>query len=186
MHTDHEIFEELWQEFARVDTLRLVFKGLYADDTVEGLNRHASWLFSEIQRALGDTLLMQIARMADPDSNALTFRKLFNRLCVPAGPQRAKVEQQLRDLDDACEPIRTHRDKRIAHNEVKVALKSRELPTLLNQDITRALKAMQPLIDSFNELLGATKSSSIEVRSAVVEQAERVARHFNELASLPR
>lgn len=116
------------------------------EDTVALLNNAAPLFFGVVQQQLWDSVMLGISRLTDPPISAgkktLSVRAL--PLLIDDGYLREKVETAISTARDAAEFTRTHRNKRIAHNDL-VHIQDRAanpLPAATRQSIKRCLDSI--------------------------------------------
>ena len=134
----------------------LVFKQLFrkSPEQIELLDRSAGYFFLVVQDALANDIQLTLSKLADP---ATTFGKdnataehLLNEIEPFCAPEVASSLRLLRQLfNDACVPVRTQRNKRIAHADRDIALnKVAALPDVTAAQITEALSALAAFMNA--------------------------------------
>ena len=125
------------------------YRQLYADtpDTVDLLNRTAGLFFRIVQGQLWDSVLLGICRITDPAKQGknknLTVWSLHD-LITDAGLQ-VEVHKCCQAAYDASELARSHRNKRIAHqdHDYRMNPTANPLSTVTRDAIEEMLKALR-------------------------------------------
>ena len=182
MATTEEVYNELFQEICRVDSTWLMYRALFSEEAVQVLNSTAycQEVFRRVQDSLGDSVFLVLCAFRDSDDDSLTFRKLFNKLAVPPGPTRTKIEDLLDSYDRLTVGVQKHRHKRIAHTDIKVATGSDSLPEIPVDDITKALQTIQELMREMQPLVPGNQQTVITLR----DQSYSIGEHAREVISV--
>ncbi len=141
------VYDGLYRELSWFKRTLDVLYGLYVDkpDTVAILNDIAPDFFGFLQTTLIDSLIVSLSRMTDNESDGknknLSFKRLFALIDAQShGILRQNVENGLSELRLYSQAAREHRNKRVAHSDLAVALKSQSLPDLLIVDFRKSLE----------------------------------------------
>lgn len=132
------------------------FEQLFGADesTVKLLNKTAPLFFGVIQQQLWDSVMLGISRLTDPPLSAgkktLTIRALPP--LVTDQNLRARVQAAIDAAKATAEFARTHRNKRIAHNDL-VHIQNHPanpLPSATRQSITASLTSICNVLELLN------------------------------------
>lgn len=152
------LYHELYNEVVWIHAKWLEYRKLFAmtEERVEFLNKTASFFFYIIETTLWENVLLHIARLTDRPkmfgSENLTLLRL---------PDAVSDEELADDLRvmmveclNRCQFARDWRDKRIAHNDLSLALDSKAtpLPGVSRQNIEDALASFSKIM---NRVYGA-------------------------------
>jgi hypothetical protein len=122
-----ELFEPLWQDVVNLHVKWEQYRELYGTDAarVALLNRTAGGFFGVVERVLYDDVLLSVSRLADPEGSGQRCNLSFERLAKAAAADRPPVGATLRNtlaaLRGLLAPYEDWRNKRIAHNDLRVA-----------------------------------------------------------------
>jgi hypothetical protein len=126
-------FNALWQEVASIHHKWHQFVVLYGTkpSRIELLNRTAGSFFHVVQQSLWDDTLLHLARLTDkPNSGRtrdnLTVQSLPDLITDPSA--RAATEQAVAAALTATKFCRDHRNRRIAHRDLALALNTAAAP----------------------------------------------------------
>lgn len=115
-------------------------------ERVDLLNRAAGWFFKVVQDTLGDSALLAIARITDPERvgprDTLTIQRLPKLISDPA--LAAEVQALVAVALAKAEFTRDQRNRRIAHNDLPLALgrAAKPLDPATREDVRAALAAV--------------------------------------------
>lgn len=141
------VYHALWKEVAWLHAKWNQYRQLYAHspERVAFLNRVASHFFGVVQDTLYDDILLHLARLTDPPKSGrnLTLQRL-PKIAPPA--LRVDLKKLVQAACDACEPARSSRNKRIAHEDVALALAGTFDPLPSRADIEVALRAVSAVL----------------------------------------
>ncbi len=145
-----DIFTDLCQDVASLHSMWQLYLDLFSNqEDAAVLSEVALGTFQIIEEALRNDMTMAICRLSDShQSNGKD-----NLTIVTLARQQGHVEglealvQQFRD---ECAPLRRYRDKRLAHNDLNVALKPKEnpLPGIGRSRIERILDLAAQILNS--------------------------------------
>lgn len=121
-----KIYSKLWQEAAWIHEKWSQYVELFGTypERVELLNRAAPSFFRTVQDSLVEDILLHLARLTDPPKSAGRSNLSLQRLsCALAS---APIAEQVEDLSStahrACEFARDWRNRRIAHQDLALAV----------------------------------------------------------------
>jgi len=154
-----DVYDEISKDVVSLHATWNVYRYLYASqESVALLNDLAPFAGRTIQDALFDAVLLQITRLGDPaesrggkDQN-LTLERLINNLPTDASSELiSNLKDTLTQIRDSTNPLRDHRDKRVAHTDLEHAKASwAELPGLSRKTIENALKQIRNFMNTIN------------------------------------
>jgi hypothetical protein len=130
------------------------YRALYAkENRVDLLNEAAPEFFGRLQDTLLTDVLLHIARHTDPEKSAgkanLSIAAMVARLRDKA--HSASLEQALSDMDEKATAARDWRNRRIAHNDYKLALdhpSAQPLQTTSRDKIKEAIEAITAVVNA--------------------------------------
>jgi len=148
-----KMFESLDAEiinlFYRWKLFRQLFDG--GKKNINLLNRSGANVFALLQRLILDDVYLTLCRLTDPaktgrfDNLSLLF--FLNELKADVNILTAlTLETQFAELETLTKHMRDHRDKRLAHSDLKVARKANSLPSVLRGELDDALHALAKLM----------------------------------------
>ncbi len=122
------IFRDLCQDVASLHAKWRLYLDLYSDQVAIGLLNHtAMYSFQLIEESLRADLTMSISRLADPAQSCgrtnLSLRTLVEKLRDLPG-----IEERRKEFDEIYAPLKKHRHRRVAHNDLQAALKPHANP----------------------------------------------------------
>jgi hypothetical protein len=161
------VFEKIKYQVILLHDRWIIYRQLYgtSKERIELLNESAPEFFWIIQDVLWDEIPLNICRLADPIQSGRD-KKSKKNLCLEILCQITKELRQedlyidlcnsLSRFRENCETLKKHRNKRIAHLDLKAFLneKSKYLPGISRAMIEDALKELRffmNLIDGFYE-----------------------------------
>jgi hypothetical protein len=153
------LFEAIDREVTWLHAVWIIYRQLYGRDeaTVNLLNKVAPAFFRVVQDAILDDVLLSITRISDPPvSGAGRQANLVLERLRPLAKESgepllvSELDEALSKLKDACEVLRKHRHKRIAHLDMDVAMEMMTLPGYSRQTIEDALDAVRRVMNSMN------------------------------------
>jgi AbiU2 len=151
------VFEELNQNISWLHANWLIFEQLFAagEERVELLNEFAPIFFRLCQDSFSDNVILSIARLTDPPKSmgkdTLSFEQLISKVDPTKYPNlRSTLSQQCADLKACCKSIRDVRNRRLAHNDLHIALGSHSnlLPDILKDEIDDVLRRIRELMNT--------------------------------------
>ena len=151
------IWNLLYEETVWVHAYWLLFKQLFGGtlDDLDLLNRSAAFCFYVIQDALATDVQLTLSKLSDPAKSQgkenATAEHLLNEIQGLHWPASADHLQCLfQELRDACRPIRTARNKIIAHIDRATALGSNKAQPPAGTTVGETNKALQALREFMN------------------------------------
>jgi HEPN superfamily AbiU2-like protein len=128
----------------------------HTPERVAEMNRHAGFVFALTRSSMVDSVLLGISKALDDDGRTLSLRKAIADLPdAPPGSRKAERKEfndrrlaflaRCEALRTLCQPILTHRDRRIAHDDKKVVMGQQPLPDISHQLIHEAMKGIADL-----------------------------------------
>jgi hypothetical protein len=151
-----EIFEGLWQETVSLHAHWELYLDLYGDPKkIRILNATVPSVFQLIEENLRANMIVSFGRLTDPSKTGkkdnLSLARLVESLPAHCDDDFVcSANQRLVDIQSQCEPITTHRNRRVAHNDLATAIHYHEnpLPGIGQSRITEALKMIAELMNS--------------------------------------
>lgn len=148
----------------RWDNYRKLFD--HSERRIELLNDAASWFFFVIQETLFDDVQMGLCRMTDPAGKGkrrnATIEQLLEQIkSYQHEPAYAAVDFFAAEVGKAVEPIRTYRDKALAHLDLTTSLEAHKtrvhpIPPGTSAQISEALKLLGAFLNKVSMLAKAT------------------------------
>jgi AbiU2 len=130
-----EVFGALRDEVTFLHGVWDIYAQLYGtEDAVAALNGTAPGAFSFLGYVLRHDLFMTICRITDPKQTGkkenLTLDRLLHVIThQPADPRLvSKLEEQLKEINSACEPFRVRRNRTLGHLDLETALRTHPEP----------------------------------------------------------
>lgn len=162
--TFDDLFKHLLNDVIWLHVKWRIYRQLYGTSAehVELLNRTAPTFFSVAQEAILNDVLLAISRLTDPATCAghenLSIARVFEAY---EGNDRPNLVPFLRELESACNRIRSRRNRRLAHRDLHTVGDSEALAALglSRADIERALKSIR---DFLNQLCSAAQGGVVE------------------------
>jgi len=123
-----DIFMWLCQDVASLNDKWSTYKGLYSDPSVTDLlNYTAKHTFQTIEESLRDDMTMSICRLCDRSSSRgrenVSFNALLGSKNIPDG-----IKKDIGEFLESCKPVKSLRNKRVAHNDKNTLLNPKENP----------------------------------------------------------
>lgn len=138
-----DVFLHLCQELANLSIKWRLYLDLFGNEGNRALIHDTAWMaFRAIEESLRIDLIMGLSRLADPAKlmghENLSFAKLADAI---SGDTRLK--QLVDDFAASCQQLLAHRNKLIAHNDLKTKLDpgNNLLPGIGRPDIEKVLGA---------------------------------------------
>jgi len=121
------------------------------EENLKLLNRSGSNIFALLQALLVDNFYLTLSRLTDPDATgkhenlSLSYflRAIDSLLSAQA---RTELQASLATLSTMTENIRSHRNKRIGHLDLKHAIRAKELPSVVYNDINAAIELVRKIM----------------------------------------
>jgi hypothetical protein len=141
-------FEPLFKEIMWLTAKWSEFLKLYAADkeTIDLINRSAGYFFVIVQDTLWDDVLLHLTRLSGPartgkNKNLSIFQF---PLLVDSDTLRAKLESLLNERDEVFAFADRHRNKRLAHHDLAVAITGiSSVPGSSRLQIRKAIQFLQ-------------------------------------------
>ena len=102
-----------------------------------------------IEESVRNDMTMTICRLSDPHKSSGKINLSFSTLVHRVG-ETAELSELLEDFQNACNPIQKHRNKRVAHNDLKTKIEPLEnrLPGVTRQDIDRIVSLAEQILNT--------------------------------------
>lgn len=155
-----KMFESLDREvinlFYRWKLFRQLFDG--GEKNINLLNRSGANVFALLLRLIRDDVYLTLCRLTDPAKSAgidnLNLRFFLNELKADVNVLTAlALESQFAELKTVTKPMREHRNKRLAHSDLKIAQKVNSLPSELRDELDDALHALAKLMEHLHMIV---------------------------------
>ncbi len=121
------------------------------------LNSIAPQFFVIAKDAMIDALILSISKLTDKPSRdeSVTIERLAElAFSPPSSPEFADLQKSIERLKKIIEPIRSHRNKRVAHLDEHYSIGAKALPDVAESTFREAAKLIQKIINSIQEKLG--------------------------------
>ena len=153
-----ELYEAIRQDLIRLNANWQIYRQLFtvSDERYVVYNNTAPGFFKLLQDVLVDNAVISLSRFTDPAH----YQSLSRLIKALKGQVKHDFYQELREdlstLESACDDIREHRHKRVAHKALKaappqVASLPTKLPPLTRKKIEGAMASTAALM---NKILG--------------------------------
>lgn len=164
--TTKDVFHGLKKETLTLHAEWILYRQLYATNLkrIELLNESAPFFFQVVHALLIDDVALTLCKLTEPSRTRsfenLTIARLVE--CVEGDgllPLAAALRAKADELHEQCAPFRAHRDKRIAHLDLRHALRVPKEPLhgLSRAEIEATLAALRDLLNAYEgERLGKT------------------------------
>lgn len=110
--------------------------------------------FFEVHRAFVNDVLLRLSRLTDParqgQHDNLSLWALLDDICDPC--IKSRIRKLIEDVEGKIRPLKQHRDKRIAHFDLDVALDPNvTLPPFNDHSVDEALNAAGDVLERLQE-----------------------------------
>ncbi len=148
-------YHALWQELSWLYLKWSEYVELYGTkpSRIELLNNAAPSFFRLVQDALWENTLLHLARLTDPPSSGrdkenLTIKRLPQ--LIPDVEKAQEVLELVKIADNSTEFARDWRNRRIAHRDLKLAIKDSVTPLELasREKVKKALKSISDVLNA--------------------------------------
>lgn len=156
------VYGELYQDVCHLHSYWKVFIKLFGDDeAVSLLNATAEYAASAIQLALVESVVLRITKLTDPAKQKryenLSLEQLWKRL--ESEDLRERLRPVLDEIQKRVEPMRTRRNKRLAHRDLDHALDPEKvLPGLSKSGIEEVLVLIRNFMNELEEHYGSVRN----------------------------
>ncbi|MGB9369228.1 MAG: hypothetical protein WCE79_24780 [Xanthobacteraceae bacterium] len=155
-------YSELWQ---RVVTIRIYWNEYVElfgkkSSRVDLMNQAAPAFFQMLQHELWDTVLLRMARLTDkPEIKGQKNLTIYNLLpLIKDEPLRAAVEQLIGTVRDKTKFCRAWRDRRIAHDDLALALGDKKARAVEGVTVLK----MNDALDAIESVMKAVHSHYLD------------------------
>jgi hypothetical protein len=143
-----ELYEFLKKEVTWLHGRWIIFEQLYNKSPlrIDLLNEAADSFFYVLQFMMLDDVQLSLGRLTDPAPGKASLLQLQKRLESHANAGlAANAKKALAELMQSVEPIRTRRDKLIAHYSLEQATKqhAEQLPDIYYRDLNESLRLVR-------------------------------------------
>jgi hypothetical protein len=150
------IYQNLCGDLVSLHSKWHLYLDLFSDaETIELLNDAGPATFQMIEESLRSDIIMSIGRLHDPAESGKDRENLSFAVLVKHLPADQVLSQLLGDFKTSCKPIEKHRNKRVAHNDLSVALQPHDSPLpginrgIINAVLAAAVKLMEHVYHSY-------------------------------------
>ncbi len=156
---------ELINLFYRWKIFRQLFDG--GQKNINLLNRSGANVFALLQRLILDDVYLTLCRLTDPAKTAgfdnLGLQLFLNELKAGVNESTASaLESQFAELKTLTKHMREHRNKRLAHSDLKVTQKANSLPSVLRGELDDTLHALAKLMGHLHMIVFKRTKTYIE------------------------
>jgi hypothetical protein len=189
-----KLFDSLREETLDLHMRWKLYRHLYAGpkEDIVLLNRSAPSIFGILQSLLFDDCVLRICRITDPASRGnyeyLSVYQLVESLGnVDAEILGCDLQAILRDLETACSKMRTLRNRRIAHADLKQALwiAAEPLPGVSIEDVDVAVRLLSKLLNTVEVPFRRSRTFYGDVLIPIDDDAERLLSLLRQANSRP-
>jgi len=150
------IHEEVVQLFYRWKIFRQLFDS--GEENVSLLNQSGSNVFALLQGLIIENAFLTLCRLTDPEMTGsfenLSIRNILRKMAATLKDEnRGDLSGKLARLEAATEKIRSHRNKRITHLDLKHAIKAEPLPAVEYGDLEDALGILECIMRDLHRVL---------------------------------
>jgi hypothetical protein len=125
-------------------------------ERVELLRQTAPSFFGVCQITFLDDVFLALSRLTDPVQSSgqhnLVVDCLLDAIEQTTNPEihKKEVRRLIKSAKESCLPLREHRNKRLAHNDLSIKLRfaSEPLPGISVGDVNRAVKSLQSVMNA--------------------------------------
>ena len=133
--------------------------------------------FFEVHRAFVNDVLLRLSRLIDPAQQGqhdnLSLWALLDDICDPCS--KSRIKKLIEEAEGKIKPLRQHRDKRIAHFDLDVALDpSVTLPPFNDQSVDEALSAAGEVVEQLQKEYTGTSRIQMWVPEDAVPNIEHL------------
>jgi hypothetical protein len=148
------VYEALRQDLIRLNANWQIYIQLFtvSEERYTVFNATAPGFFKLLQDVLVDNAVISLSRLTDP-AHFQSLPRLVKLIKSQVSPAfHRELSSDLAELRSACEDIRTHRNKRVAHKAVKPGEPHLEpvptkLPSLTRKKIEQAMASSANLLN---------------------------------------
>lgn len=151
-----EVFDRIKHELTHLYMRWIIYKQLYGTNAyrLELLNKTTSNVFAELQWLVMDNMVLSLSKLTDPAKMRgnwnLSLKYLLDEIRkLNENKLTDELSSALDELNDSIEHFRDIRNKRIAHNDLAVAIdnEASPLPGVSRNDITKALELVMNFLN---------------------------------------
>lgn len=143
-----DLGRHLWTDVAWLQSKWRLYHGLFgSQESVALLSDLAPGCFDMIQDALLTDVIVSITRLSDPVRSAGRSNLSLSALIARLG-ENGGLASLLSDFQAACEPVRRHRNRRVAHNDLRACLAPDHdpIPGVSGKQIDRICQLSEQLV----------------------------------------
>lgn len=122
------------------------------------------YFFIEAHRVFANDVILRLSRLTDPAQQGrqenLSLYALLDDISDPCS--KSKIKNLIEKAKDKIAPLKKHRDKRIAHFDLNVALNNQtfSLPSINNQSVDEALLAVSKVLGQLRDEYEGTSTAN--------------------------
>ena len=154
VETVEELLQAISEELGELHLKWLLFSQLYeSEDVVNLLTESAPTFFGTCQSVFLDNIILSISRLTDPPKTCgkenLTLERILDSIDSSFKDLRAELQEILKVVKDSCLFIKNHRDRRIAHSDLKTYFQDHPEPLLgiTKEEIEKALLGLRTFVN---------------------------------------
>ena len=167
-----EIFDAISDEVISLNIHWKYLSGVFLDEPGERkwevLSSTAPQFFGLTLHLFYDHILLKSAKLVDPEKSRsdenLSIANLLSKIPSISHEAQVKIDTTFDTLKTNISSIKAHRNKRIAHNDLKTKLKTSTLPKIQESEFIAVLHGFNDLLNLLHkELWGRTRDFDIKV-----------------------
>lgn len=151
------IYSELWQQLGWLHEKWAQYVVLFGtrQSRVQLLNASAPMFFRVVQDTLWEDAILHIARLTDSEKSCgkrtLSIRSLPSLIGHPE--TKSKVELLIKEALDAADFCRDWRNRRLAHRDLELALKTGAAPLKAGsrEKVWKAIESLEKILNAISE-----------------------------------
>ena len=167
-----EIFDVISSEVISLNLHWKYLSGMFLDGSGERkwevLSSTAPQFFDLTLHLFYDHILLKSAKLVDPEKSRsdenLSLANLLSKIPNISHEAQVKIDNVFDTLKTNISSIKAHRNKRIAHNDLKTKLKTSSLPKIQESEFVAVLHGFNDLLNLLQkELWGGIRNFDIQV-----------------------
>lgn len=148
----NEVLESIKKEFIQLRYRWEIFLQLFdsGEDNVKLLNESGSNVFQLLQKLVIDDTMQTLCRLTDPAISAgKENASIYNYLSksILEADLQAQINKHLDELSKTLQPIRNTRNWAIAHSDLSVRSKVKELPRITYDNIEFSIETINKILN---------------------------------------
>lgn len=150
-----EIFNEIAEEVCNINLHWKYLTELFIDGPGERkqeiLNQASPIFFDFAFHLFYDHILLRSAKLSDPAKQAgsenLSIHNLIEKLEPIPQEISSDIQKHIKQITDNLASIKSHRNKRIAHNDLEAKLSRLKLPQVNEAEISSVINGLEDLLN---------------------------------------